>query len=320
MLSRRYLRIRVMQTLYAWYQTENKNTFQVEQVLFKGTDRIYDLYLQLLSFFMEMSEQEEIYYAAVQASAVTGKKKTAVRHLKDNIFIAWLLQSNPLKDMIAKKKLTWQTDTEVLQKAFFRLRQSAIYKTYSSSAHIDTAMDLQFVRDLYKMLLQKDELVSHILEEKNIYWSEGLIVVHDMIFKTIESHQNNRFTLLPLYRDEDDDVEFMKQLINNTIRDNDYLEQLISGKTQNWDADRIALVDIILMKMALCEIINLSSIPVKVSINEYIDISKDYSTHNSKGFINGVIDKIVIELRTDGKINKTGRGLLQETARGKEKN
>ena len=169
------------------------------------------------------------------------------------------------------------------------------------------------------MLLQKDELVSQALEEKNIYWAEGLTIVHDMIFKTIDSHNFNNFTLLPLYRDAEDDVEFMKQLVNKTIRDDDYFNELIVAKTQNWDADRIALVDIILMKMALCEILNISSIPVKVSINEYIDISKDYSTPNSKGFINGIIDKIVIELRNEGKIVKTGRGLMEETVRGKEK-
>ena len=112
----------------------------------------------------------------------------------------------------------------------------------------------------------------------------------------------------------------MKELVHNTIRDDAYFDELITGKTENWDTDRIALIDIILMKMALCEIINIASIPVKVSINEYIDISKDYSTPNSKGFINGVIDKIVIGLRSEGKIVKTGRGLMEETVRGKEKN
>ena len=319
MLSRRYLRIRVMQTLYAWYQSENKSAFQVEQELFKGTDRFYDLYLQVLSFFTEMSDHEEIYYADVQASAVTGKKKEAVRLLKDNIFINWLSGNSRLKDLTVKRKLSWQVDIDVLQKSFFKLRQSDVYKTYSNSGNADTETDLQFCRELYKMLVQRNELVSSILEEKNIYWAEGLNIVHDLIFKTIESGQTENFKLLPLYRDEEEDIEFMKLLVNKTIRDDVYFNDLISSKTENWDADRIALVDIILMKMALCEILNIAAIPIKVSINEYIDISKDYSTPNSKGFINGVIDKLVIQLKEEGKILKTGKGLMEGVAR-KEKN
>ena len=157
--------------------------------------------------------------------------------------------------------------------------------------------------------------MSSVLEEKNIYWAEGLTIVHDFIFKTIEAGQSNTFALLPLYRDEEDDIEFMKLLVNKTIRDDVYFNELISSKTENWDADRIALVDIILMKMALCEILNISAIPIKVSINEYIDISKDYSTPNSKGFINGVIDKLVIQLKEEGKITKTGKGLMEGVAR-----
>ncbi len=315
MLSRRYLRIRVMQTLYAWYQTENKSAFLVEKELFKGTETLYDLYLQLLSFFIEMSDQEEIYYADVQASAVTGKKKAALHHLNQNAFIEWLHQNKPLKDLIAKRKLSWQIDTDVIQKAFFRLRQSDIYKTHSSNANANKTDDIKFCRELYKMLLQKDELVSHVLEEKNIYWADGLTTAHDMIFKTIESGQADKFTLLPLYRDEEDDVDFMKQLVTCTIRDDEYFNQLIGTKTENWETERIALVDIILMKMALCEIMNIPAIPIKVSLNEYIDISKDYSTPNSKGFINGVIDKLVIELKKEGKILKTGKGLMEGTAR-----
>jgi N utilization substance protein B len=150
-----------------------------------------------------------------------------------------------------------------------------------------------------------------MLEEKTIYWAESLELAEAMIIKTIESGKGSSFRILPLYKDEEDDVKFMRDLVSKTIRDDAYYQELIADKTKNWDADRIALVDIILMKMALCEILNITSIPIKVSINEYIDISKDYSTPNSKAFINGVIDKLVGELREQGKITKTGRGLLE---------
>jgi N utilization substance protein B len=136
--------------------------------------------------------------------------------------------------------------------------------------------------------------------------------MENMISKTLDGGKNSgEFKLLPLYKDEEDDIKFMRELVKQTIKEDAYFTQIIGEKTQNWDAERIAMVDIILMKMALCEILHQSSIPIKVSINEYIDISKDYSTPNSKSFINGVIDKLVIELKEQGKIVKSGRGLLE---------
>jgi N utilization substance protein B len=165
---------------------------------------------------------------------------------------------------------------------------------------------------MMKELFHTGDILRHLLEEKNIYWAESLDLVEAMVLKTAENPKDgSNFGLLPLYKDEDDDIRFMRNLVQKTIRDDGYFQQLIADKTKNWDAERIALVDIILMKMALCEILNIENIPVKVSINEYIDISKDYSTPNSKGFINGVIDKLVIELREQGKIHKTGRGLIE---------
>ena len=152
----------------------------------------------------------------------------------------------------------------------------------------------------------------HTVEEKNIYWAEGFEIICNMVVKTIDSGSSNgKFHLSDLYRDEEEDVQFMKEVLQKTIANDEYFTKMIAERTESWDTERIALVDILLMKMALCEILFLNNIPVKVSINEYIDISKDYSTPNSKGFINGVIDNIVISLKKDGKIVKTGRGLME---------
>jgi N utilization substance protein B len=150
------------------------------------------------------------------------------------------------------------------------------------------------------------------LEEKSIYWAESIELIQGMITKTLEgSKAKGEFKLLSLFKDEEDDVRFMRELVKKTIQDDEYLTQIIGEKTKNWEADRIAMVDIILMKMALSEMLHQTSIPVKVSINEYIDISKDYSTPNSKSFINGVIDKLAVELKSQGKIVKIGRGLME---------
>ena len=165
---------------------------------------------------------------------------------------------------------------------------------------------------MFQEVFTRQEFVVSLLEERTIYWAESLDLMEVMISKTLDGGKNSgEFKLLPLYKDEEDDIKFMRELVKQTIKDDAYFTQIIGEKTQNWDAERIAMVDIILMKMALCEILHQSSIPIKVSINEYIDISKDYSTPNSKSFINGVIDKLVIELKEQGKIVKSGRGLLE---------
>ncbi len=312
MLSRRHLRIRVMQALYAYYQSESRDTRATEQEILNGTRKIYELYLFLLQFYLELSHQEEVYFADQQTSMLTGKKKEAVHLMKDNAVFAWLHTHGQFAEQLKKYKINWQSETDLLKQTFFQLRQKQQYIDYTASTEQNLNSDIAFAEWLLKELVLDNEVVRHMLEERSIYWAESVELATGMIQKMVEAgKKDGLFRLSPLFKDEEDDVKFMQDLIQKTIRDDEYFHQLISDKTKNWDAERIALVDIILMKMALCEILNLSTIPIKVSINEYIDISKDYSTPNSKGFINGVIDKLVIELKEQGKITKTGRGLLE---------
>ncbi|MBK7964095.1 MAG: transcription antitermination protein NusB [Bacteroidetes bacterium] len=243
---------------------------------------------------------------------VTGKRKTAVCTLKSLAFIQWLEEDKNFLDQIKKRKISWQHDIDSIKKAFHHLKNQEVYKTFTQTTEHSKEEELITLKWIMKEFFSKTEFIPHILEEKNIYWAESIDLVESMVIKTSENGKtSNNFQLLPLYKDAEDDVQFMQDLVQKTIRDDSYFHQLIADKTKNWDADRIAMVDIILMKMALCEIMNLSTIPVKVSINEYIDISKDYSTPNSKSFINGVIDKLVIELKKEGKIQKIGRGLKE---------
>ncbi|CAN5639520.1 transcription antitermination factor NusB [soil metagenome] len=312
MLSRRHLRIRVMQALYAYFQSEQRDIQRTEQELLNGTRKIFELYLMVLQFFIELAHQEEMYYDDLPNSAVTGLKKKAEKMLKDNRFIAWLSGSKNFEALLKQYKISWQPEADNVKKAFFQIRQLDQYKAYISSPNTNPKKDDEFINWVYKEVFENSENIRHLLEERTIYWAESLGLVESMLHRTIESGKSDAtYSLLPLYKDEEDDILFMRDLVKKTIRDDAYFQQMIADKTKNWDADRIALVDIILMKMALCEILNISNIPVKVSINEYIDISKDYSTPNSKAFINGVIDKLVIELREQGKIVKTGRGLVE---------
>jgi N utilization substance protein B len=311
MLSRRHLRIRVMQALYAWHQSEDKSATHAEAELINGTERMYDLYLQLLSFFNEIAHQEEMYFTDQPASMLTGERKKSIHLLKDNSFFTWIRESARLNSLLSKRKISWQQDQETIQKAYFELRKLPFYTAYIQGTTHSSSQDIELAKKITGEIISKKEFVRHPLEEKNIYWAEGFEVICAMVIRTIESGVQGNFSLSPLYKDAIEDLQFMKDLLTKTIQDDVYYTELIAERTESWDTERIALVDIILMKMALCEIIHLSNIPVKVSINEYIDISKDYSTPNSKGFINGVIDNIVIGLKKDGRILKTGRGLME---------
>lgn len=301
-----------MQALYAFYQSELKDIRRTEQELLNGTDKIYELYLTQLQFLLELADQEQMYYQDTPASMVTGKRKTAAFTLKNLAFIHWLENDKSFRDQIKKRKISWQLDHDSIKKAFHHLKNHEVYLSFSQRDVPTPAEEITTLKWIMKEFFTTTDFIPHVLEEKNIYWAESIELVEGMVVKTFENKKGeNEFQLLPLYKDAEEDVQFMQDLVQKTIRDDSYFHQLIADKTKNWDAERIAMVDIILMKMALCEIMNLSTIPVKVSINEYIDISKDYSTPNSKSFINGVIDKLVIELKKEGKIQKVGRGLKE---------
>jgi len=312
MLSRRQLRIRVMQALYSYYQSDNKDMLQTEQELLRGTNKIHELYLLTMQMILELVSQEELYYADQPFSAVTGTKKSVERKLGDNIFAQWLQNNLSFSRQVRDGKISWQNEMDAVKKSFFQIRQADQYKEYCKNPIPSIREEIDFITWIFAEVFTRQEFVFSTLEEKSIYWAESIELIQGMINKTLEgSKAKGEFKLLSLFKDEEDDIRFMRDLVINTIKDDEYLTQIISDKTKNWEADRIAMVDIILMKMALTEMLHLTSIPVKVSINEYIDISKDYSTPNSKSFINGIIDKLAIELKSKGKIVKIGRGLME---------
>jgi len=301
-----------MQALYSYYQSDNKDMLQTEQELLRGTNKIYELYLLTMQMILELVNQEEMYYADQPASAVTGIKKSVVRKLGDNLFVQWLSTNASFKKLTKDNKISWQNEMDAVKKSFYQIRQADQYKAYCAKADSSIKEDIDFITWIFAEVFTRQEFVFSTLEEKSIYWAESIELIQGMITKTLEgSKSKGEFKLLSLFKDEEDDVRFMRELVKKTIQDDEYLTQIIGEKTKNWEADRIAMVDIILMKMALSEMLHQTSIPVKVSINEYIDISKDYSTPNSKSFINGVIDKLAVELKSQGKIVKIGRGLME---------
>ncbi len=313
MLSRRHLRTRVMQALYSWYYQDGKDSGTTEQEMFHGVDRTYDLYLTLLSFMTELSDEEDKFYIDATPKFMQ-KEQPVVSRFSGNIFVKWLTDDEAFKALVKKRGVSWQNDQEVVKKVFFQLRNTQEYKDYVTTAEHSEKEDIEFLTWAYKNVVLSSELLTNALEEKNIWWAESMDLVSSMVLKTIRlSNPNSKgvYTVMPALREEKEDKEFLTTLFRETIKNNAYFEKLIGEKTSNWEVDRIAQLDTILLKMALCEILNFQAIPVKVSINEYIDISKDFSTPKSRVFINGVLDSIVKDLKSAGGITKSGRGLIE---------
>ena len=188
------------------------------------------------------------------------------------------------------------------------IKKSGMYHTFLKD---NQANEKDFLIDLFRKFIESSESVQNQIEEENIFWTDDFTFAIHLVLRTIKSfYEKDKLELIPLYKDESDDKEFARKLFSQTILHNKEFEQSISERTKNWEVDRIALMDILILKMALAELISFPNIPVKVSINEFIDISKEYSTPKSKQFVNGVIDKLAMDYKEQGKILKAGRGLI----------
>jgi N utilization substance protein B len=311
MLNRRFLRIKIMQMLYSFFQHENADMALFEKDLFKSLDKIYHLYLYILALFTDM------HHTALMVIDENKNKRLPTKddldpNLKfvNNTLLLALTQSKELQKEFDKQKISWQNDMDLVRKLYAEIRNSEQYKTYMATPGQDIKEDRDFLINLVLEHLAEHELLNHLFEEKNIHWVDDNFVAFNSVIRTFETFEGT-FKLMPLLKDKEDDEKFVSILFRKTILYNKQYEDLIQAHTKNWELDRIANMDMLLMKMAIAEILHLENIPVKVSLNEYIDISKEYSTPNSKTFVNGVLDKVIAELKADNKIQKTGRGLKE---------
>lgn len=311
MLNRRFLRIKVMQALYSFFQHEKGNAAQFEKELFKSLDKIHELYLSILALIMDLH-----HIAHVIIDENKNKLRPNAEDLDPNLkfinnsLLVSMVNNKDLKGQIEKRKISWQNDYDVVRKIFNEIRNGQEYKTYLSNEGSSIKEDRDFIISVITEYLSENEVLISLFEEKNIHWADDTFVAFNSVIRNFEDF-NGEFKMQPLLKDEKDDLEFMSALFNKTIVYHQQFEELIGRHTQNWEVDRIANMDMLLMEMALAEILYIPNVPVKASLNEYIDISKEYSTPNSKTFVNGVLDKIIAELKRDNKINKTGRGLKE---------
>ena len=224
----------------------------------------------------------------------------------DNKFIAQLDVNAQLLEFISNQKRTWANDQDFIKELFDKIAASDLYKEYMASTDDSYAADRDFWRKIYKTFILNDESLDQVLEDQSLYWNDDKEIVDTFVMKTIKRFDEKLGAdqpLLPEFKDEEDQ-EFARRLFRRTILNADYYRHLISENTKNWDLDRIAFMDVIIMQTALAEILSFPNIPVSVSLNEYVEIAKLYSTMKSGSFINGTLDGIVHQLKREGKLNK----------------
>lgn len=314
MLNRRHLRVKVLQCLYAFFQSGNTSLPSGEKEIIAGIDKIHDLYLHQLSLIIETGHLARQIIEDNRNKRITKKEDhdPNIRFVSNRCLT--LLSENPqLEKKLKNNKISWANSPEVVKNIFNHFKTGSHYQTYMSLEQSSFEQDRDLIVALLKYYICENELLHHYYEDKSIYWLDDWELINKMIIKGLKAMNGEAelggFEVMPLYKDIED-KEFALELFRRTILNEKEFASLIASKTQNWDIDRIALMDIIIMKMALTEILKFSNIPIKVSLNEYIELSKMYSTPKSNVFVNGVLDKLVEELVSKNIINKLAKGLV----------
>ena len=314
MLNRRHIRVKVMQIIYASRGNETDNLKNEEQFLLQSIDNMYNLYLLIISLLVEVQKQAEAYLIkSQQKHLATSEEKNPNRKFINNKVLIHLKNNILLKQELEKRKINyWELDNEYVEIIFKELLESELYKNYMSNTTTTFQDDKTFVIEFFKIIIAPNEKLYDYFEDKNITWLDDLPVVNTTIVKLLRKMQPNaaeRHFLPQLFKDKED-KDFALTLLKKTLLNANIFSDEIAIKTTNWDKDRIAKIDFALLQMAICEFQKFPSIPVKVTINEYLEIAKEYSTPKSSIFINGILDKIVKEYEAKGTLNKVGRGLL----------
>lgn len=315
MLNRRHLRIKVLQALYAFFQSDKRDMLASEKEMFGAIERIYDLYLSLLMTFGELKAKGEHRIEENKKKMLpTDDDLNPNRKFVDNKVIEILENQPELRSQSELRKVNWlgAEEQEIFRKMYFQIRESETYFEFMNNEEEGFDEDVSFAVQLFKNEIANFPLLYDYFEEKSIHWMDDIDLACSMVIKTIkgfEEEGDNK--ILPLYKPDDDEKDFVRDLFRQTIAKSEENLKLIDELTQNWELDRIAKMDVILMEMAITELQVFKNIPKKVTLNEYIEISKFYSTPKSNVFINGVLDKAIERLEKDNKIQKVGRGLMK---------
>ena len=314
MLNRRHIRVKVMQTMYAFKGSESDDLSKDQKFLLFSIDNMYNLYLLLMSLLIEVQKRAESNLQKKQEKHLATKDdKDPNRKFVNNQLLKFLKDNDQLKAKLETHKITnWDLDNEYVDIIFKAIIASDLYKDYMNTRVSDFKEDKNFIVDVFKEIIAPNDKLYDYMEDKNLTWLDDLPTVNTTILKLlrkVKASASEDYFTPKLYKDIDD-KQFAIDLFKKTLLNQTAIKAEIDLKTKNWDAERIAKVDYMLLQMAICEVSNFPSIPVKVTINEYLEISKEYSTPKSSIFINGILDKLVKEYEASGELNKVGRGLM----------
>jgi N utilization substance protein B len=313
-VNRRHIRVKVMQSIYAMHQNGSDNLEGQEKFLFYSIDAIQDLYLIMLSSLIEMAKKEKVFlHLSSQKHLATLEERNPNNKFINNSIFQLLEDNNSLSVALENRKITnWNIHDDYINLLLTSLKESKLYAKYMSTSVITFEEDKQFVVDLFSEIIVPNEKLYEYLEDDKLTWIDDIPVVNTHIvkqLKAIKSAEDESFRVPKLFKDADD-KDFAKDLFRKTVLNEKELAKEFDSKTPNWDMDRIAEIDTIILKMAICELLKFPSIPVKVTLNEYLELAKEYSTPKSSIFINGILDNLVKEFQTNKKMIKAGRGLM----------
>ncbi len=315
MLTRRHIRVKVMQCIYALTQSKDDSLEKQEKFLKVSIENMYTLYLLMLSLFVELHERAENQISLSSKKYLKNSTDSYPNKEKflNNKLLQQIAGNKLLRDELSKRKLNnWYLNEDYIRIIYNEVMESDIYAIYMSNADTSYEEDKRLVIDLFRDIIAPNEKIYDYFEDDKLTWVDDIPIVNTFLLKQFKKVKENTvpsYFLPPLFKD-DDDMVYANRLLTKTLLNNSKLEKEIEGKTPNWDKDRIADIDAILLKMAICELLNFPSIPERVTINEFLEIAKEYSTPKSSIFINGILDKLVREYKEEGKLKKVGRGLL----------
>lgn len=315
MINRRLLRIKTIQILYAYFQSDDKTINQSEKELFHSIEKYYDLYHYLFILIIDIADHSRRIMDMRKTKRMpTHEDLNPNTRFVDNAVIQQINNTKELENYINHQKMSLDNYPELIKRLYNEIIESDVYKKYMENENTSFRKDKDIIINIFKNHIGNCELLFQNLEEQSIYWNDDIDFAISMAIKTLKQckkNNHNSIPLLPLYKDADD-KEFVKTLFRKTVLNFKETKELIRAHTKNWDFERIAFMDIIIMQTAVNEILAFETIPIKASLNEYIEIAKYYSTKQSSTFINGILDRLIHSLVTEDKIVKTGRGLVGE--------
>ena len=316
MISRRVLRIKTMQCLYAYFKHSGQTELnKFEKDLYFSIHKSYDLYhsIFILLIDIQLFAEKKIELAKSKRLPTQDDLNPNTRFI-DNKLISQLRINSELLRYAEINKINWATNPELIKQLHGKLIESDFYSAYMLSESNSYADDKKLVVDFLVEILAQNDLFFEILEEQSIFWNDEIEFIIDAVIKTTNRFKENSsegIKLSPLFKNKDDE-DFPKQLLRKVALNHQDYQKTIEKFCINWEFDRIAFMDILIMEMAVAEVLEFSSIPTKVTFNEYIELSKYYSTAKSNVFVNGILDKIIKHLKETNQIKKQGRGLIGE--------